>query len=223
MKLVHPQLEGQIIFNGEKPCEWIIESPNEFSAYTQELYCQSEGLNGRFVLSEGEEEKDISKYAEIIFNPFAVNINDKKIVNKLYSELSRLAEGEEMYMQTREIKNDISAYFLELEHVSPYILESDMEIDILSIFKACGIKFSNLADDFIGNLNQYIKIMAELMHKKVIVLVNIGSYVSHEQLRQIMQNAAYNEIALLLIENVQRRLSDEVNQYIIDKDKCEIF
>lgn len=38
-----------------------------------------------------------------------------------------------------------------------------------------------------------------------------------------MQNAAYNEIALLLIENVQRRLSDEVNQYIIDKDKCEIF
>ena len=93
----------------------------------------------------------------------------------------------------------------------------------MSIFKACGIKFSNLADDFIGNLNQYIKIMAELMHKKVIVLVNIGSYVSHEQLRQIMQNAAYNEIALLLIENVQRRLSDEVNQYIIDKDKCEIF
>lgn len=223
MKLAHPELEGQIIFDKEKPCEWIIESPKKFSAYTQELYCQSEGLEGRFILSEGEKEKDVSKCMEVIFNPFAVNINDKKILNKLYSELSELAAGEEMYMKTQEIKNQLLSYFLELEHVSPYILESDMEMDVLAIFRACGIRFSNYAEDFIGNLNQFIKIMAELMHKKVIVLVNIGSYVSHGQLEQIVEHAAYNEIALLLIENVQRRLSDKVKRYIIDKDMCEIF
>lgn len=223
MKLVHPELGGQIIFGNEKPCRWIIESPKLFSVYTQELYRQSEGAEGKFVLSEGGKQESISKYVDIIFNPFAVNINDKKILNKLYSELSEMAAGAEMYMKTQEIKNSLLAYFLELEHDSPYILESDMELDILAIFKAIGIKFGDYAEDFIGNLNQYIKIMAELMNKKVIILVNIESYVSEVQLKQIMQNAAYNEIALLLIENVQRRLPDEMNQYIIDKDMCEIF
>ena len=223
MKLVHPKLEGQIIFSDEKPCQWVIESPEDFSAYVQELLRQSEGEEGQFVLSDGDKEKDISKYAEVIINPFAVNINDRKILNRLYSELSELAVGEEEYMQTQEIKSKLQAYFLELEHISPYILEIDTELDITAIFKAMCIKFSNYTDDFVGNLNQYIKIMAELMYKKVIVLVNIGSYVSKEQLEQIVKGSAYNEIALLMIEKVQRELKDRAYQYIIDTDRCEIF
>ena len=210
MKLVHPELDGQIIFSSEKMCEWVIESPADFSAYTQELFCQSEGMEGRFVLSEGEKEKDISKCVEVI-------------LNKLYCELSELAAGEELYVKTQTIKNNLLTYCLELEYFSPYILETGAELDILAVFKATGIKFSDCADDFVGRLNQYIKVMGELMRKKVIVLVNIGGYVSKEQLEDIIQNAAYNEIALLLIENMQRELKDGVYQYIIDKDRCEIF
>lgn len=223
MKLVHPELEGQIIFDNERPCEWVIESPKDFSAYVKELFQQSEGIEGRFVLSEGEKERDISKYVEVIFNPFSVNINDRKILNKLYSELSGLASGEEIYMETQTMKNNLLAYFLKLEHISPYILDIEPELDMLTVFKAVGIKFGDYVEDFIGNLNQYIKIMSELMRKKVIVLVNIGSYVSYGQLEQIIQNAVYNEIALLLIENMQRELPEQVYQYIIDKDSCEIF
>ena len=223
MKLVHPTLEGQLILSTEKPCVWVIESPRDFSAYIQELFRQSEGKEGQFVLSEGAEEKDVSKCVEVIFNPFAVNINDRKVLNKLYSELSELAVGEEMYIRTQEIKNDLLAYFLELEHTSTYILEADAELDITAILKAIGIRFSDYAGDFVGNLNQYIRIMAELLHKGVIVLVNIGSYISEEKVGQIIQNALYNEIALLMVENVQRELKDNVYQYIIDKDGCEIF
>lgn len=223
MKLAHPELTGQLLLSNEKPCMWVIESPKDFSSYTWELFRQSEGEEGRFVLSEGEKEKDISKYAEVLFNPFTANINDRKVLNKLYSELSVLAAGEEMYMRTQEIKNNLLSYFLELEHASSYMLETDTDLDVTGIFKIMGIRFSSYTDDFVGNLNQYIKIMAELMHKKVIVLVNIGSFVSEDQLEQILQNAVYSEIALLMIENMQRKLKDEVYQYIIDKDGCEIF
>ena len=201
MKLAHPNLAGQLRLNNEKPCVWVIESPEDFSSYTQELFRQCDGEEGRFVLSEEEKEKEISKY----------------------SELSGLAAGEEMYMRTQEMKNNLLTYFLELEHASSYILETDAELDITAIFKALGVRFSDYADDYIGNLNQYIKIMAELMHKKVIVLVNIGSFVSEENLRQIVQNAVCNEISLLMIENVQRELKDWACQYIIDKDRCEMF
>ncbi len=223
MKLAHPKLAGQLMLNNEKPCVWVIESPEDFLSYTQELYRQCDGEEGRFVLSEEEKEKEISKYAEIIFNPFAVNINDRKVMNRLYLELSGLAAGEELYMRTQEIKNNLLTYFLELEHASSYILETDAELDITAIFKAIGVRFSDYADDYIGSLNQYIKIMAEVMHKKVIVLVNIGSFVSEENLRHIVQNAVCNEISLLMIENVQRELKDWACQYIIDKDRCEVF
>ena len=223
MKLVHPELEGQIIFDDQNPCQWVIESPKDYSAYVKELFSQIEGNEGRFVLSEGEKEKDICKCMEIIFNPFSISINDRKILNKLYSELSELSSDEEMYMETQEMKNNLQAYFLKLEHVSPYILETDIEIDIMAILKAIGVRFSDYSDDFILNLNQYIKLMAELMRKKVVVLINIGSYVTYEQLEQVIKNAAYNEIALLMIENVQKKLPEKVYQYIIDKDSCEIF
>lgn len=221
--MVHPRLEGQLILSIEKPCLWVIESPEEFSEYTQELFRQSEGAEGRFVLSEDEKEIDISKNVEVIFNPYAVNINDRKILNKLHAELSEQAAGEEMYIRTQEIKNNLLAYFMELEHASPYILETDEELDMTAIFKAIGVRFGDYANDFVENLNQYIKIMAELMYKKVVVLINIGSYLSEKQLEQIIQNAIYNEIALMMVENAQRELKGRANQYIIDKDRCEIF
>ena len=93
MKLAHPKLAGQLMLNNEKPCVWVIESPEDFLSYTQELYRQCDGEEGRFVLSEEEKEKEISKYAEIIFNPFAVNINDRKVMNRLYFGAVRISGG----------------------------------------------------------------------------------------------------------------------------------
>ena len=54
MKLAHPKLAGQLMLNNEKPCVWVIESPEDFLSYTQELYRQCDGVEGRFVLSEEE-------------------------------------------------------------------------------------------------------------------------------------------------------------------------
>lgn len=102
MKLVHPNLEGQLLLNS--PCEWIIESPELFSRYVKELFEQSNGEEGNFVLSEGEKEISISKFAEIIINPFSINKNDKRILGKLYTRLNDLAVAEENYLLTQEIK-----------------------------------------------------------------------------------------------------------------------
>lgn len=64
--------------DGEQIYEWIIESPKLFSGYVQEICAQSQGGEGRFVLSDGDKEIGISKAVEVIVNPFAVDINDKK-------------------------------------------------------------------------------------------------------------------------------------------------
>ena len=52
MKLVHMDLERQIVFDNYQSCEWIIESPKLFAKYIKELYDQSQGQTGNVVLSE---------------------------------------------------------------------------------------------------------------------------------------------------------------------------
>lgn len=222
MKLVHPDMEGQIRFDFQKPCEWIIESPDVFLKFVRELYSQLEGKEGRFVLSD-EEEINLSKYAEIIINPLNVDINDRKVLNKLYAELAGFAFGEELYLETQQMLAGFQEYFLKLEHGSDYFLETDSEIDMMAVFKAMGIKFQNCADDLIENLCQYIEIMASLVKKKVFILVNFRSYINDDQLKLLLENIRYKEVALFFIENVERELPEGVCRYIIDCDKCEIY
>lgn len=223
MKLVHPEMECQMILEIQKLSIWIIESPPLFRKYLQELYFQAEGAEGRYVLSNDIVELDISKTMEIIMDPFSVDINARKILGKLYSKLSNIAFQEEMYMQTQGIKTELQKYFFTLEYFSPCMLEADLEIDISAMLKAIGVKLANNTDDIFEKINQYIKIMAELLEKKILVLVNARSYFDEVQLEELRKNAIYNEVVLLLVENQQKSFSTSVNQYIIDEDGCEIF
>lgn len=75
---------------------------------------------------------------------------------------------------------------------------------------------------FSEKIIQYMKIMSELMGKKLLVFVNIRSDLEKDQIQELMKNAVYNEIALLFIENIQRDFSKDKKYYIIDKDSCEI-
>ena len=222
MKLVHPDLEGQILLDVQRPCEWIIESQDVFLKFVQELCSQVDGAEGGFVLSD-EEEISLAKYAELLVNPLNANINDKRVLNKLYGELSKLADGEELYLETQGILAGLQNYFLKLEYASEYFLETDSDIDIMALFKAAGLRIQSCADNFLENLCQYIEVMASLMRKKVIILVNVRSYMNDDQLKQLIETVQYKEIALLFIENMERELPKGVRRYIIDRDQCEIY
>ena len=89
MKLVHINLNEGILVDAINCTEWVIESPEYFSEYVMELAGQVEGKEGRFVLSDNEKEVDISKNVELIFNIFALDINERKLISKLYMELEK--------------------------------------------------------------------------------------------------------------------------------------
>ena len=223
MKLVHPDLDNQINTNILTPFEWIIESPDLFSKYVQELYRQIRGKEGAFVLSENGKEESLSKFADIIINPLSVDCNSKTILNKLYAQLSSIAFDEGNYMTTQKLLSDLQTFFLILEQQSPYILESSNSPDISTIFKAMDIRLEHNTDSFFENINQYLKVIADLLHKKLVIFINLRSFLSDHQLSMLFENARYNEIELILIENSQKTFSKETNQYIIDIDACEIF
>lgn len=223
MKLVLAELSEVILSDTKPVTEWVIESPNLLSQYVQELIHQCGGEEGGFVLSDNDKIVEISKYMEIILNPFGVQINSKKILTKLYSDLDKLAKSEQMYLQTCQVMQSMIKYLLELEYESDYILEFEHEFDLIQIFKAVGIRHEIMEEDYFENLIRYIKIVSRVLGTKIVVFVNIRSYFDDIQLEQLLKEAAYQEIQILLIENQQKACLKDVFRYIIDNDKCEIF
>ena len=226
LKLVHKNLEHQMDLKPGKGCLWVIESPEQFREYVQDLYkAITAGEESSFILSlqEKEQELSLSKSVELITDPFSIDLNDRRIQKKLYTELEKLACGEMLYIQTQKILSSLQEYFFQIEEESEYCLEADLNIDITNIMKASGIRLAVFGDTFLEKLIQYIKIMAGVLEKKLIIFVNLCSYLNNSQLSQILETAAYNEIALLLIENHQKDFPDSLSYYIIDKDGCEIY
>ncbi len=222
MKFVHSDLEGHIIKEEKMFVEWIIESPQFFSQYVQELILQKEGKELGYVLSHEDKILDISKTVDIIINPFTVNINEKKIVNKLYAELNELAYAEDMYVETQEMVQVLNRYLLKLEQKTDHMLEVNHIVDMTLLFKATGIQHEVMEDSFFETIVRYIKLIAK-QGIKLIVFINIRTYLCDEQLILLIAEMAYQDIKILFVENYERSCIDGLFRYIIDMDRCEIF
>lgn len=223
MKMVHIELDNAIISNQDVFTEWIIELPAVMMKYVQELYHQCGGGEGRFVLSQGDKEIDLSKNIELIMNPFMIEINGRKILNKLYSELDKISKTETMYMQTLKIARDIKEYILSLEYEADYSLEFETELDVPGLLKIAGVKYEETEIDFLEKLIRYIKTIVRVLSIKVIVFINLRSHLSETQMQEVIKEIEYQEIQAIFMENQERVGLEGGKRYIIDKDQCEIY
>lgn len=223
MKLVHTNLNTAVLSDKYVFTEWIIESPKLYAYYLQELFLQQNGEEGRFVLSDKEKELNIAKNMEIIVNPFQIEINGRKILNKLYAELDQLSKSELMYVKTLELTGKIQEYLLELEQNTEYVLEFDMDLDMPALFKSVGIRYEVQETDFFEQIIRYIKIAVNVLATKVFVFINIRSYLTDLQMQELIKEISYQDVKGLFIENHERSCMEGGMRYIIDRDGCEIY
>ena len=204
MKLVHTNLNTAVLSDKYVFTEWIIESPKLYAYYLQELFLQQNGEEGRFVLSDKEKELNIAKNMEIIVNPFQIEINGRKILNKLYAELDQLSKSELMYVKTLELTGKIQEYLLELEQNTEYVLEFDMDLDMSALFKSVGIRYEVQETDFFEQIIRYIKIAVNVLATKVFVFINLRSYLTDLQMQELIKEISYQDVKGLFIENHER-------------------
>ena len=223
MKLVHSELSGELLKDKTIFTEWIIESPELFARYLQELYGQYAKCEGKFVLSQNIKELDISKYVEIITDPFAVDLNGRKIINKLYTELNELSKTEMMYTKTLQLAQHIQEYLLDLESNTNHILQFNGEMDVTGLLKTMDVKIEDCTEKFFERLVCYIKNVIGVLSVKVFVFINLRSYLTNNQMEELIQEITYQEVHALFIENQERTCLKGGIRYIIDKDGCEIY
>lgn len=223
MKLVHPGLTMQFDFEKECVKEWVIESPELFYQFTQEMNLQCSGQEGKFILSHNNKECPLSRKMEFISSPFSVDLEDKKLLSKLYESLKELAYDENNFAFTQEVNQGILQYILELEGQTNHVLMMNQEIDLSCLFKAAGVKFEEGDGSLLETIFKYIELVNDFLKKEIVILVNFRSYLNDEQMKELIKMVQYREISVLLIENFQRDCIEGCKQYIIDCDQCEIY
>ena len=222
MKLVHSETPYALLESNSKCSEWIVENPETFSSYIQEIMQQCRGEDGRFVLSQGEKELDIAKNVEVIFDIFSVDCNDRRILSKLYAQLEQLAYGEMFYVRTRELAQRLQAYVMDLEQETDHILNMEQMLDLPAILKALGVKFESLEDVFFERMIRYMKLMSSILNKKLFILINARSFISDAQMQMLIDELKYQDFKILFVESFARDCIPSVQRCIIDKDNCVI-
>lgn len=224
MKLVHPYIERQIIFDENKINVLTIENQKLFSEVVQEIIAVLNGGNSKFVLSEGMDIINISKVGELCIDIFSCEINSKKTITKLYEILREKSVDEDMHLKTNQILSSILSYTEDLIfEFGEYELSYNLDTDITNIFKALDVKFDLSDKTYLEKLLDYVYITSEFLSKKLFIFVNLKSFLLEEELEEFYKMMFYKKINILLLESFEREYKFDCEEYyIIDKDLCQI-
>lgn len=223
MKLVHPDFLFQIEFEECKITNVIIESPRIFEEVLGELYIQIIGDLGGWVLSEDSTPIEIKKYSEIIMNPFDLDINNKRILGKLYDNIKSNTLKTELYIKWNELYPNIADVVNVLIEEFDYNLEYNDEIEIKEVLKLLNLRFIVDSENSLEKIIDYMNLHNSILGTKLFVLVNIKSFYSEEKLKFLYEQAFYKKYNILMLDNKEyRRKSIDEIRYIIDEDGCVI-
>lgn len=167
----------------------VIESEQELRKLVDELFISVREDTEDWILSEGEEIQKKSSRMEIIFSPWMVDLNNKKIQKGLIKQILKLLQQGVEADRTQNILGELRLLLNRLNDELLFGFEYEIE-DISEILKACGINFPE-ESDLVTRLNQYIKICSELLDIKLFVFIGMKNYFTDEEIHILSREAGY--------------------------------
>lgn len=158
-----------------------------------------------------------------IKDSFSLSLNSKKNLNALYKILKS-----RYYL---EFKEDFTEINEKLEEIIKEIsidfdvnLVANAEIKIDDIFKISSLEFSEDYNNFFEKLIKFIKISNEIEKVEIVFIKNMHAYLSDEEIISLIKEFSYLDIMIINIEFSEYFKNNDFEQnYIIDKDLCEIY
>lgn len=202
-------------------CSVIIESPGLFYEIVSDLQRQIDGLEGKSVLSEGNKVLRMDKYAEQIMQFIPFDMNKKALLNKISSEMQKMATGSDFFLETNELLAAWEKLCMNLEFEMPVNLNFT-KINIESLIKASGIMLEEDYDSLAAKIIDYMQLVERFEDKKLFVFINMRSFVENEEMQRFIDTVQERKYQVLLLENMEHELLKGEKRYLIDANLCEI-
>ena len=224
MKIINKNWQRKIEIEDNIIYTLVFENKKYYRENIIELINQHKGNEGSFILSNDNKEISFDKKSYIITDIFNIDINNKKVLSKIYSSL--LKEIVEDISSYNELSTNIRVYFEKLIFNSSLEIEQGEEIDMSSLLKLGDFKIHVENDDILEKFLKFLKVLSELCSYKIIFVVGLHTVFTQDEIIEIYKEVCLNKINIINIEYQQfNNLSNENYKeivYIFDGDNCEI-
>ena len=222
MKMAHYLLNNPVEWKNYCVNTFVIENPVLYRDFLSELYSQSRGEEGRFVLSDEIEILSFSKNVEFVGNIMEIgNENDKKISNAITKELSEIAIND-CYTDTIELYGKINETISNLIFKSKRDFIFDEINDISQIIKLYNVRPDYSEISLAEKLLLYMELCEQYLKKKLFVIANLHLFFKRDELELLFKNFVYQQYKVFIIERYDIEPSELELKRIIDIDLCEI-
>lgn len=136
-----------------------------------------------------------NKNVLIIYNPFEINLNDKKFLNNIYKELESNINDEEK----RKLHNiELAAYdfFDDLKYISTISFEYNPEIEITKLFSAFNLSIPQ-DNNYLELITSYFILNERYCKTKFIISFGLTSLLDSNDINLLEKELAYNDLVLL--------------------------
>ena len=224
MKIINKNWQRKIEIEDNTIYTLVFENKKYYRENIIELINQHKANEGSYILSNDNKEISFDKNSYIITDIFNIDINNKKVLSKIYSSL--LKEIVEDISSYNELSTNIRVYFEKLIFNSFLEIEQGEEIDMCSLLKLGDFKIHVEQDDILEKFVKFLKVLTELCGCKIIFVVGLHTVFTQDEIIEIYKEVCLNKINIINIEYQQfNNLSTENYReivYIFDKDNCEI-
>ena len=220
MKLAYPEIQTVFQFGDGKFPSVVIENPNFFYRFVNDLYCQYNGESGEAVLSENNVPISIFGNLELLTNFFPFEINRKPLLTKISAKLEKSSLSPEFYERSQQLIGNIENFILDLAFQNDLDLEFS-KLSVSGILKSAGICLQEDDLTLAEKILTYMELMRANRLASLFVFVNLRSFADAETMEKLTDSCCRHEYNIMLIDNREyERLSLE-NRTVIDIDLCE--
>lgn len=202
----------------------IIENTTAYRSVIEELLQQINGEEGQWVLSEENKILKISERIHCVINPFALEVNSKKIVNKIFDIAQREVMESKLYLESSQLFSDITNFVETMICQMEYPLTYQENFGLNELLKMVGFRLQDLNGNLLEKILDYIKIYHQLLGYEIFILLDAEAYLSENEIYDLLRHAEYEKVHIVIIASVLRECDYSREQrFIIDKDLCEIY
>ena len=224
MKIKIKGFENELKLNADDKCYSIqIENKKLYQSILSE--CINEDDEKQLILIDNKENScEIEKHILFISDPYNEEVNNKKILTKIYEIISKsINENIELITKIDTNLYKIREIIINEANELPIEFESldDIKItDILTLFKLKIDTKSYIT--IVDRINLMIEIMSIIKSDLILCFFNLKSILEKQQIIEIEKYALYHNIKLLLIEpnlydNIENEITLQINKNFEDE------
>ena len=161
--------------------ELVVERTDCYTKIVDGIVHQINGDEGGFVFSEKDKELKPEAISEIVLDYFNFEINNRKVLNKLYSNSEKLAEEECVEEKNRINELIVSSLDTITTKLGYSQVEYSLDFKWSDIFKTYGLQIADSFENLMEKMDTYLYVLSELTPVRILFLVNMKSFFTQEE------------------------------------------